>query len=158
MSQEMNFDDLTALVPGTVGEPGARVFYLQARRDTSALSVRCEKQHVAAVAEYLSTQLDDAPQPGPDSVPEISFQPPDRHEMIAGSLGIGHDAANGLFVIVLHALGEDDDGDRIRISLNPGQALAFVRQAEELLAGGRPPCPFCEAPIDPAGHACPRMN
>ena len=28
----------------------------------------------------------------------------------------------------------------------------------EIVQGGRPMCPLCHQPIDPAGHACPRQN
>jgi hypothetical protein len=33
-----------------------------------------------------------------------------------------------------------------------------VDRARELVAGGRPPCPLCGGPLDPEGHACPRLN
>jgi len=156
---EMSFDDLSAFVPGAVGPAGQRVFYLQARRNASAMSIRCEKQHVAALAEYFGHELDgpSSPLTNPDLV---EFSEPDRHEMVAGSLGVGHDEANERFVVVLHAIeGEEDaDGERVRFSIDAAMARAFVSVAEGLLTSGRPPCPFCEAPMDPAGHACPRMN
>jgi uncharacterized repeat protein (TIGR03847 family) len=42
--------------------------------------------------------------------------------------------------------------------LSRGQARAFARHAERVVAAGRPACRFCGGPIDPDGHACPRMN
>ena len=44
MSSSFHFDDLDALVPGTIGEPGARVFYLQARHGDRVVSFRMEKE------------------------------------------------------------------------------------------------------------------
>ena len=32
------------------------------------------------------------------------------------------------------------------------------RQIADVVAAGRPPCPLCGAPMDPAGHVCPRSN
>ena len=28
----------------------------------------------------------------------------------------------------------------------------------EAVVGGRPLCPLCDLPMDPAGHICPRWN
>jgi uncharacterized repeat protein (TIGR03847 family) len=52
----------------------------------------------------------------------------------------------------------DDDSDVVRVHLNPSKALAFARRALDLVAAGRPPCPFCGQPLNPEGHICPRRN
>ena len=44
---------------GTVGPPGQRVFYFQARDGDTVVTLRCEKQQVAALAEYFAGLLDD---------------------------------------------------------------------------------------------------
>jgi hypothetical protein len=44
------------------------------------------------------------------------------------------------------------------VHLTRRQVLGFARQAEHLAATGRPLCRLCNQPIDPAGHACPRLN
>ena len=36
--------------------------------------------------------------------------------------------------------------------------VELVQQVDALLASSRPLCRLCEAPIDPSGHACPRLN
>jgi len=46
----------------------------------------------------------------------------------------------------------------MRVRLAPDQAHAFVGRAERLVAGGRPTCPYCGEPLDPAGHFCARAN
>lgn len=55
---------------------------------------------------------------------------------------------------------DDDapDADRIRMFLSPAQALAFCEAADSAVSGGRAPCRWCGAPIDPHGHVCPRLN
>ena len=40
----------------------------------------------------------------------------------------------------------------------PAVARAFTKRAQAVVAAGRPPCPFCGSPLDPAGHLCPRAN
>ena len=53
----------------TVGPPGQRVFYLQARGDGVLVTLKCEKQQVGALAEYLAGILEDLPAIDPDAVP-----------------------------------------------------------------------------------------
>ena len=52
-------DRVDAFVPGAVGEPGDRTFYLQARAGEQVISLRCEKQQVGMLGRYL-TQLAEA--------------------------------------------------------------------------------------------------
>ena len=52
-SRSFEFDHLDALIPGTVGEPGARIFYLQARRGNEVVSFRLEKEQVGMLGQYL---------------------------------------------------------------------------------------------------------
>ena len=44
-------------IAGTVGQPGNRTFYLQAVHDTRVVSVVCEKQQVAVLAERIGALL-----------------------------------------------------------------------------------------------------
>ena len=52
----------------------------------------------------------------------------------------------------------DDDLDRLRVRLTPEATRAFIDRARRVVAAGRPPCPLCGQPLDPAGHLCPRHN
>ena len=49
----------TDFVAGTVGEPGARTFFLQARDGGRIVSVVLEKAQVAVMAERLTALLDE---------------------------------------------------------------------------------------------------
>ena len=53
---------------------------------------------------------------------------------------------------------DDEDADRIRVTLSPRRVLAFAARALEVVAAGRPPCPFCGQPLNPEGHICTRRN
>ena len=44
------------------------------------------------------------------------------------------------------------------VVLPPGPARAFALRCTAAIEGGRPSCPFCGQPLDPAGHICPRAN
>src|SRR6476661_8076015 len=53
------FDPPERFVAGTVGEPGARTFFLQARSGPRLVSVALEKQQVAVLAERIDELLDE---------------------------------------------------------------------------------------------------
>jgi uncharacterized repeat protein (TIGR03847 family) len=53
---------------------------------------------------------------------------------------------------------EPDDGFVARIYATRGQVRAMAASGAAAVAAGRPTCPLCEQPIDPAGHQCPRWN
>ena len=53
------FDPPERFVPGTVGEPGQRTFFLQARAGVHVTSVALEKQQVQILGERLAELLDE---------------------------------------------------------------------------------------------------
>jgi uncharacterized repeat protein (TIGR03847 family) len=53
------YDAPDRFVAGTVGQPGERTFFLQAREGNRITSVACEKQQVSVLAEHLDRVLDD---------------------------------------------------------------------------------------------------
>ena len=59
------FDPPERFVAGTVGQPGERTFYLQARQDDRLVTLKLEKQQVAALAELLGELLSDRGEHGP---------------------------------------------------------------------------------------------
>jgi uncharacterized repeat protein (TIGR03847 family) len=158
---------------GTVGPPGQRVFYLQARDGDLIITVRCEKQQVAALADYFDGLLDDL-EPAPHLVTEADLELVEPLVPIwtVGPIGVAYDDPEDRVVVVLEELVVDDadDGgeepaseaaeatDTVRVRLTRAQVSSFVRRSRELVAAGRPPCRFCGLPVDPEGHPCPRMN
>ena len=63
MSLFLEFDEVDTFAAAAVGEPGSRVFYLHARSGAQRVSVKCEKQQVSAISEYLRRVLSDLPPP-----------------------------------------------------------------------------------------------
>ena len=53
MSAAFDFDHLDSFIPGAVGEPGDRVFYLQARQGQQVVTFRLEKEQVGMLGRYL---------------------------------------------------------------------------------------------------------
>lgn len=163
------FDEPERFLAGTVGEPGNRTFYLQARKGGALATVALEKTQVAALAERLEDLLD-AVEAGPaTSDEEASLDEPLRELFRVGAMALAWDATSE--TVVIEAQTPSDDGeyaelpddapdgpDLLRVRIDPSTARRFVRHAETLLSAGRPPCPFCGQPLDPQGHFCARSN
>lgn len=176
MSTSFDFTDIDQFTAGAVGDPGARIFYLQVRTGGTVVSFRCEKQQVAALGEYLANALRDLPTPDAGEVPDdLTLVEPVVAEWVVGSMGMAIDERADRLVLLVQEmvdrdqddedpdegpLGdlEDEDAATARFHLTRGQAAAFVTLAEELLAAGRPICPICAMPMSPDGHTCPRSN
>lgn len=170
-----DFEEADAFATGAIGEPGQRTFYLQVRADDRVVSVKCEKQQVAALAEYLRNFLEDLPDSGAGvDRSSASLTGPIEQDFVLGTVGLGVDRPNMRMVVQLEemSLVEDDDvedfldddeddeenGTVVRVLLTPAQARAFCETADLFINAGRETCKWCGSPKDPAGHVCPRFN
>lgn len=171
MSAFVEFDEVDEFSASVVGEPGSRVFYLNARSGPHRVTVRCEKQQVKAIAMYLRHVLSDLPPPEHRPVSPPVEAPAGDPLFVLGPIGLGYDRRNDRLLVQLEEMldsdlaGEEDDSiaddverGHIRFYVTRSQADAFCDHADRLVAAGRPPCPWCGNPIDPDGHDCPRMN
>ena len=164
------FDDPDRFVVGTLGAPGERAFYLQARKGGAMVSVALEKVQVATLAERLDDLLDavEAPaEPSPDD--GGGLEEPVVELFRVGAMALAWDSGSEAVVIEAQTPTEDgeyaelpdeaEEGpDLLRVRIDAAQARGFVRRVEALVASGRPACPFCGQPLDPQGHFCPRGN
>jgi uncharacterized repeat protein (TIGR03847 family) len=175
MSAEIiELDEVEGLGTGAVGEPGQRAFYIQARTDQTQLTVLVEKEQVDLLATEAVAFLDKIA----DQYPELPFDLPQTQSTLreptvplfrARLIGLGFDPERELVLIELRerstdededddVADEDDDGYVARIYATRAQVRAMAARGAEAVAGGRPPCPLCEQPMDPSGHRCPRWN
>ncbi len=160
MTAIFDFEGADQLTVGAIGEPGERVFLVQVRRSSALLTLKVEKQQVAALVEYFAQVVRQHPEPveaGPESDLDAAYAP----DFVVESLAVTYDEELGRIVIVAEEEGSDEDeedGSSARISVTREQAAAFAIQGKRAVEAGRPPCPFCGHPLDARGHVCPRMN
>ncbi|HZA77387.1 MAG TPA: DUF3090 family protein [Acidimicrobiales bacterium] len=158
MSESYDFPKAEIFWPGAEGPPGKRVFFLAGGSDGEVVYLRCEKQQVAALGEYLLALLEDLspdvePAEGHGRVTPLPF------DWDVGSIGVKYDEPEERIVVVLEELAaEGGKPATARFCFTLAQAAAFARFALDLVAQGRPDCGFCGQPIDAEGHVCPRMN
>jgi uncharacterized repeat protein (TIGR03847 family) len=177
------FDVPERFVAGTVGEPGNRVFFLQARDGSRVVSVALEKVQVAALAQRLLELLEELERRGIEDAAEVegevgdtgALDEPINEAFRVGTLSLGWDTVDELLILEARELtgdededdeededGDDDDDedgpDLLQVRFSPADARRFAARALRVLAAGRPPCPLCGQPLDPQGHLCPRRN
>jgi uncharacterized repeat protein (TIGR03847 family) len=171
------FDWPDRFVVGTVGQPGSRTFFLQARTGKQLVSVAVEKEQSAVLAERIEEILDQlmAEDGNPFSVPALApvglldtdpLDQPIEEQFRAGAMGLGWDPATAQIVIEAFPYVEtEEEAQEIDpVSLEPeevlvvripvGSARAFAKRTREVVAAGRPICPLCGLPMDAEGHVC----
>lgn len=164
-SQSFDLPDVDRFTSGTVGPKGQRTFFLQATAGMSVVTLKLEKQQVHALAEYLENMLTDLPEVNSQEVPfDLELAPPIIPEWIVATMGVAYQQSDNRIVLwAEEALSEEElDAEispanaRFRITL--GQATAFVTHAREVVSAGRPPCPYCTAPLSADGAWCACSN
>ncbi|SEQ60006.1 DUF3090 domain-containing protein [Arthrobacter sp. OV608] len=164
------------VVIGTIGEPGARTFYLQVRTGKQIVSIALEKQQSAQLAEKVDGILDQLStlEGNPFSVPKgtpIELVDNDQLEPVeeqfrTGAMTLGWDPTTAQVVIEAYPLTDADDDDEspdqngievpemLLVRMPVGTARAFAKRTREVVGAGRPACPLCGYPVDADGHVC----
>jgi len=174
MSESFDLQAPDHFTTGTIGAPGQRVFYVQARQEGRVITLKAEKEQIGGLAEYLQGLLAKSPVASEEMAPDLGLLEPLNPVWAIGAVGVGYDERNDRVLVVANELveSEDDDdeeegqaesedkpeGATARFRLTRAQAARFVERAGELMKAGRPTCQVCGGPIDPGGHLCPRRN
>jgi uncharacterized repeat protein (TIGR03847 family) len=177
MSVSFDFTGPDLFTAGTIGPPGQRVFYLQARQDGTLVTLKCEKDQVRVLGDYLSRLLERLPPLATRPASDLALVEPVTAAWTVGSIGVAYDEGGDRIVLVIGELREDtgDEGEGEseregaageeaskgasgRVHLTRAQTAAFVARARALVEAGRPSCQLCGQPMNPGGHRCPRTN
>ena len=154
-------------VAGTIGQPGERAFFIQAREKGRIISVAIEKAQVQAIANRLELIVAEVRKSNPlISVPTLPvddnpLETPVDEEFQVGAISLAWNDTEQLLSFELYELQDDEqeaEGQVLEINFQLGMAVAFAQRSKAVVNAGRLPCPFCAIPIDPKGHLCPRAN
>ncbi len=159
MTGSFFFEEVEFFTVGTLGPRGQRAFYLQGRGEGQLVSLKLEKQQVAALADYLDKVLEDLPEADAGESPnDLSLREPVVAAWTVGALGVAYAADDDRLILLaeeLHDQDDDDDDDdehqepsRARFSLRRSQVLGLIQRARDVVAAGRPPCQFCGRPLE----------
>jgi uncharacterized repeat protein (TIGR03847 family) len=178
------FDPPERFVAGTVGPPGQRTFFLQARTGARVTSIALEKQQVQVLAERIDELLDELLRvaEGDPAIPAVTpvgledadpLEQPIVEEFRAGTMTLSWDAEDERVVVEVfpyteesvvepgtpeEEIDEPEPEEMLLVRMPAGAARAFSQRAQAVVGAGRAQCPFCGGPMDPSGHLCPRAN
>ncbi|MGH9116104.1 MAG: DUF3090 family protein, partial [Acidimicrobiales bacterium] len=135
MSRSFELPEVDWATVGTVGEPGQRTFYLQARQGDRLVTLKLEKQQVMALAQFLGEILSDLPAPG--EVPEdaaLALAEPVLSEWAVGALQLAYDSDADRIIVLAEEIGAEEVG----ATEDPGGIAGIV---EEQPGAGEPDDP-----------------
>ncbi|MFD1930489.1 MULTISPECIES: DUF3090 domain-containing protein [Nonomuraea] len=169
-----DYDPPERFVAGALGQPGARIFFLQARAEGRLTTVALEKLQVAALAGKLEELLDEVLRRsgGTAHVPAVApadladnapLDQPITEDFRVGTMALAWDPDRDQVVIEAQEIIDEEDLEApepcmLRVHISAGAARAFSQRALKIVAQGRPPCPLCGQPLDAEGHICVRLN
>ncbi len=182
------FDPPDRFVAGTVGAPGQRTFFLQARSGVRLVSVALEKQQVQILGERVAELLQEvhAAEPSVEMPTEITeelidnaaLDQPIEEEFRAGTITLSWESFDQRVLIEVHSVDDEfnspletdeetlreiefaerEPAETLIVRIDARQAVSFAHRAHQVVQAGRAQCQFCGGPIDPQGHLCPRAN
>jgi len=160
------FKSVERFIAGTVGVPGERAFFIQARNGNRLTTVAVEKIQVAALAQRLEIIIRDlrrsnvALRVEKFTLDDEPLETPIEAEFDIGAISMAWDETELTMTIELFEIVAEGEEplNALKVGLTLSQCSAFVSRSKALVEAGRPPCPFCGASIDPQGHLCPRAN
>jgi len=164
VADDHTLDPVDWITAGAIGQPGDRIFFLQARKGAEYVALVLEKGQVAALAQLAQRLLADVGvQVTPDDLDATvqGLVEPVDPSWRAGSIAMGTDAPGERFVLEATELGEDDEADLgvARFTMDRQALVGLAAHAAYAVeAGARERCRHCGRPIDADGHVCPAMN
>lgn len=152
-----------------IGEPGRRLFLLQASEGSQQITLKIEKQQAEALAAGIEQFLEELARRFPSQVSptqepllsDLLLREPLDVLFAIGQIGLGYDESEDALVLIVQELLASDESREARVArfwTTRAQMRALSQHVKEVAARGRPICTLCGEPIDPDGHFCPKSN
>jgi uncharacterized repeat protein (TIGR03847 family) len=144
------FDPVTHITAGALGEPGHRTFYIQAEHGLDRITLLCEKEQVLALAEAIEEMLTNLAKEFSierkedimiDEVAMIIKEPVEPLFRV-GSMGLGYDADRDRILLVAQELipeGEERDPLEVRFFATREQMQILENYSRTVVEKGRSP-------------------
>ena len=173
---EIDVDPCDHITSDAIGQPGQRVFYIQALQADKTYTVIIEKTQLQSLAVGVEQFLAEVERQNPSlqeasaeyAEEQMRINPPVDPAFRVGEIGLGYDQMRDrvvLFVRELQAGEQEPDADSdtdsglvYRFWCTRTQLRKLARWGAEVAARGRPTCPQCGQPMEPTGHFCPKKN
>ena len=158
-SASFDYQQVTRVTAGAIGEPGKREFYLQLRAGGQLVSLALEKDQLRALTERLQEVFSRVPVPPSSRLPDMALEQPIAPIWRVGFMTLTYSQDEKSFeVSLVELVDEGDEPATGHFEASLAQMQALAAHAAALISAGRPPCPMCGGPIDHDGGVCPRLN
>lgn len=162
-----DFGEVQRLEADAIGPPGRRAFRIIAESDRGRAWLRVERQQLEALAMLIEQlisgvyALDLRAMRGvnPAEPQTVDTEPSPTLEVRVGQMALGFDEEQHNYLLLVHDVESDTDGPPSFSCIASRQQLrSLAATIGPLVAGGRPRCPMCDAPLGADPHVCPRAN
>lgn len=163
----IELESVDHITVGAVGEPGQRIFMLQARSGEETVTVVVEKEHVLLLGRGTHVLLSQVGYPEPVVEPDPGEMAIDEQQVPvfrSRSINLGYEENRDLVMVECEELSEveeenEEEMGKARFWITRAQLAALGIHGLKIAAGGRPVCPYCWRPMDdPSTHVCRAMN
>lgn len=163
---------VTHITVDAIGQPGERVFYLQGKNDSQAITLLVEKfsiQTLALAIENLMSELHEKLPHIADASPsyyeeDMILEPPLDPLFRVGELSLGYDTEQDLMILIAKEVSldvpeaDEESLSEVRFWCTRSQIWSMGRWGIELASRGRPVWPSTGDPILPPGEFSPKNN
>jgi uncharacterized repeat protein (TIGR03847 family) len=173
---EIDIDPCDHITSDAIGQPGQRVFYIQAFQADKTYTVIIEKTQLQSLAVGAEQFLAEVSRQNPNleeasadfNEEQMRISPPVDPAFRVGEIGLGYDQTRDRVVLFVREVQaeeqeqepepEADTGIVYRFWCTRTQLRQLARWGVEIASRGRPTCPQCGQPMEPGGHFCPKKN
>jgi uncharacterized repeat protein (TIGR03847 family) len=173
---EIDIDPCDHITSDAIGQPGQRVFYVQALHEDRTYTVIIEKSQLQSLAVGIEQFLAEISRQNPDleeasadyAEEQMRINPPVDPAFRVGEIGLGYDQIRDRVVLFVREIqaeegeqqteAESETGTVYRFWCTRSQLRRLARWGVEIASRGRPMCPQCGQPMEPEGHFCPKKN
>lgn len=166
MADAQEFGPVIYIAAEALGQPGQRRFRLRAlNEDGQAADLWLEKEQLIALGDAIDTVLKDAgyeyqrlPLDDMEPDPVLPLNANVDMRIVQLSMGVNPTTQRVMLIGADGAETDDPGTSAVTLEVDYRRAYELRRQITSVVSAGRPPCPLCTAPMDPAGHVCVRSN
>src|SRR3982074_1162722 len=108
-SESFDFEEVTRVTTGALGEPGKRAFYLQVRTDAALVSLALEKDQLRALTERLQEVFSRVPVPPASPLPDMALEQPITPRWRVGFMTLTYSQEEKAFEVSLVEMVDEGD-------------------------------------------------
>ena len=169
-NNEIDIKPITHITTDAIGEPGKRVFYIQAQSEQETLTILVEKIQIQTLAIGVEQFLTELHERFPDldqaesdyEENEMHITPPVDPLFRAGELGLAYEQEDDFLILVAREnLSEEvslEEAKMVRFWCSRTQLRKMCRWGMEVVGKGRKICPLCGEPMESDEHFCVKKN